>query len=94
MFSGFPPSVKSTLSLINLSYSIGVKLSIGIYSCCFLPLPLKLATKKMKAWLVKPVKHGLGSRSSVFTPVSPIPKTKILSGKYLDDIFGYQNFTG
>ena len=35
----------------------------------------------MKARLVKPVKHDLSSRSSVFTPVSPISKTKILSGK-------------
>ena len=42
----------------------------------------------MKARLVKPVKYDLSSRSSVFTPVSPISKTIIilsqkLSGKYL-----------
>ena len=36
----------------------------------------------MKARIVKPVKHDLSSRSSVFTPVSPISKTEILSGKY------------
>ena len=36
----------------------------------------------MKARLVKPVKHDLSSHSSVFTPVSPISKTEILSGKY------------
>ena len=36
----------------------------------------------MKARLIKPVKHDLSSRSSVFTPVSPISKTEILSGKY------------
>ena len=36
----------------------------------------------MKAQLVKPVKHGLSSCSSVFTPISPISKTEILSGKY------------
>ena len=36
----------------------------------------------MKVWLVKPVKHDLNSRSSVFTPVSPISKTEILSSKY------------
>ena len=36
----------------------------------------------MKAQLVKPVKHDLSSRSSVFTPVLPISKTEILSGKY------------
>ena len=36
----------------------------------------------MKAWLVKPVKHDVSSHSSVFTPVSPISKTEILSGKY------------
>ena len=36
----------------------------------------------MNARLVKPVKHDLSSRSSVFTPVSPISKTEILSGKY------------
>ena len=35
----------------------------------------------MKAWLVKPVRHDLSSRSSVFTPVSPISKAEI-SGKY------------
>ena len=37
----------------------------------------------MKAQLVKPaVKYDLSSRSSVFTPVSPISKAEILSGKY------------
>ena len=36
----------------------------------------------MHARLVKQVKHDLSSRSSVFTPVSPISKTEILSGKY------------
>ena len=36
----------------------------------------------MKTRLVKPVKYDLSSRSSVFTPVSPISKTEILSGKY------------
>ena len=36
----------------------------------------------MKARLVKLVKYDLSSRSSVFTPVSPISKTEILSGKY------------
>ena len=36
----------------------------------------------MKAQLVKPVKYDLSSRSSVFTPVSPIPKTEILPDKY------------
>ena len=36
----------------------------------------------MKAQLVKPVKYDLSYRSSVFTPVSPISKTEILSGKY------------
>ena len=36
----------------------------------------------MNARLVKLVKHDLSSRSSVFTPVSPISKTEILSGKY------------
>ena len=35
----------------------------------------------MKARLVKPVEYDLSSRSSVFTPVSPISKTEI-SGKY------------
>ena len=41
----------------------------------------------MKTRLVKPVKYDLSSRSSVFTPVSPISKTEILSGKiqYLPD---------
>ena len=39
----------------------------------------------MKAQLVKPVKYDLSSRSSVFTPVSPISKTKILSDKILPD---------
>ena len=34
----------------------------------------------MKARLVKPVIHDLSSRSSIFTPVSPISKTEILSG--------------
>ena len=37
----------------------------------------------MKALLIKPVKHDLSSRSSVFTPVSPISETEILSGKYI-----------
>ena len=37
----------------------------------------------MKVRLVKPVKHDLNSRSSVFTPVSSISKTERLSGKYL-----------
>ena len=36
----------------------------------------------MKARLIKPVKHNLSSRSSVFTPVSPTSKTVILSAKY------------
>ena len=36
----------------------------------------------MKAQLIKPVKYDLSSCSSVFTPISSIPKTKILSGKY------------
>ena len=36
----------------------------------------------MKARLLKPVKYDLSSRSSVFTPVSPISKTEILSDKY------------
>ena len=36
----------------------------------------------MKAQLVKPVKYDLSSRSSVFTPVSPISKTEILFDKY------------
>ena len=36
----------------------------------------------MKVRLVKPVKYDLSSRSSVFTPVSPISKTEILYGKY------------
>ena len=35
--------------------------------------------------LVKPVKYDLSSRSSIFTPVSPIAKTEILSGKILPD---------
>ena len=42
----------------------------------------------MKARLVKPVKYDLSSRSSVFTPVSPISKTEI-SGKILPDT-GYR----
>ena len=37
----------------------------------------------MKARLVKPVKHDLSSRSSVFTPVSPTSKTATLSSKIL-----------
>ena len=41
----------------------------------------KSGSLQMKAWLVKPVKHDLSSRSSVFTPVLPISKTEILSGK-------------
>ena len=39
----------------------------------------------MKARLVKPVKYDLSSRSSVFTPVSPISKTEILSSQILPD---------
>ena len=39
----------------------------------------------MNARLVKPVKHDLSSRSSVFTPVSPISKTEMLSGNVLPD---------
>ena len=39
----------------------------------------------MKARIVKPVKHDLNSRSSVFTPISPISKNEILSGKILPD---------
>ena len=42
----------------------------------------KFDSLQMKARLVKPVKYDLSSRSSVFTPVSPISKTEILSGKY------------
>ena len=44
----------------------------------------------MHARLVKQVKHDLSSRSSVFTPVSPISKTKILSGKILPDTGYYR----
>ena len=42
----------------------------------------------MKARLVKPVTYDLSSRSSVFTPVSPISKTEILSGKISPDTTG------
>ena len=42
----------------------------------------------MKAWLVKPVKHDLSSRSSVFTPVPESQKPKY----YLMNI--RENFTG
>ena len=41
----------------------------------------------MNTRLVKPVKHDLSSRSSVFTPVSPISKLEILSGKYLGKFY-------
>ena len=44
----------------------------------------------MKARLLKPVKYDLSSRSSVFTPVSPISKTEILSGKILPDTGYYR----
>ena len=44
----------------------------------------------MKVRLVKPVKHDLNSCSSVFTPVSSISKTKILSGKILPDTGYYR----
>ena len=46
----------------------------------------------MKARLVKPVKYDLGSRSSVFTPVSPISKTEILSGKHLVKFYRIAEF--
>ena len=39
----------------------------------------------MKARLVKLVKHDLSSCSNVFTPVSPISKTEMLSGKILPE---------
>ena len=39
----------------------------------------------MNARIVKPIKHDLSCRSSVFTPVSPISKTEIISGKILSD---------
>ena len=45
----------------------------------------KSCSLQMKVRLVKPVKHDLSSCSSVFTPVSPISKTKILIGKILPD---------
>ena len=58
----------------------------------------------MKAQLVKLVKHDLSSRSSVkiifFTPVSPIQKSEVLSGKYpvkfyrIQDTTGQRNFIG
>ena len=48
----------------------------------------------MKARLVKPVKHHLSSHSSVFTPVSPISKTEILSSKILPDTTGILLDTG
>ena len=44
----------------------------------------------MKVRLVKPVKHDLNSCSSVFTPVSPISKTEILSSKILPDTGYYR----
>ena len=53
----------------------------------------------MKARLVKPAKHDLSSRSNIFTQVSPISKTEILSGKYQVKFYripgttGYRNFT-
>ena len=43
----------------------------------------KSGSLNTKTRLVKPVKHDLSSHSSVFTPVSPISKTEILSGKIL-----------
>ena len=55
---------------------------------------------QMKARLVKPGKHDLSCRSNVFTPVSPVSKTEILSGKYpvksyrTPDTTGQRNFTG
>ena len=44
----------------------------------------------MKAQLIKPVKYDLSSRSSVFTPVLPISKTEMLSGKILPDTGYYR----
>ena len=52
----------------------------------------------MKAQLVKPVKYDLSSFSSVFTPVSTISKTEILSDKCsvkfyrIPDTTGYPKF--
>ena len=46
----------------------------------------------MKAQLVKPVKHDLSSHSSVFTPVSPISRTEMLSSKTLPDTRYYMEF--
>ena len=54
----------------------------------------------MKAQLIKPVKYDLSSCSSVFTPISSISETEILSGKYpvkfyrIPDTTGKWNFTG
>ena len=52
----------------------------------------KSGTLQTKARLVKPVKHDLNSnsRSSVFTSVSPISKTEILSGKYPVKFYQYR----
>ena len=55
------------------------------YCQCSLQLKFK---QNMYGRLVKPVKHDLSSRSNIFTPVSPISKTEILSGKILLDTTG------
>ena len=44
----------------------------------------------MNVRIVKPIKHELSCRSSVFTPVSPISKTEIISGKILSDTGYYR----
>ena len=49
---------------------------------------------QMNVRLVKPVKHDLSSRSSIFTPVSPISKTEILSSKYPVKFYWIQETTG
>ena len=44
----------------------------------------------MKVQLIKPVKYDLSSCSSVYTPISSISKTEILSGKILPDTGYYR----
>ena len=65
------------------SLQLKFKQNMYIYICVSIDLnktgtSLKFGSLQMKAQLVKPVKYDLSSRSSVFTPVSPISKTEII----------------
>ena len=71
---------------LNIRVSLQLKFKQNMYMCFHWN---KFDSLQMKARLVKPVKYDLSSRSSVFTPVSPISKTEI-SGKILPDTGYYR----